>query len=68
MLSHMDKKPTPEGAARYPQHGLIEDGYYIADSGAHLPCTCSPDCADECEGECGCVACQRAVLDILHGE
>ena len=63
----MDKKPTAEGRERYPAlHN--EAGFYIADSGEHIPCTCSERCSEECEGECGCEACQRCALDIAHGE
>lgn len=64
----MSTKPTAEGVKRYPQHGFTEDGYYIADSGEHIPCTCAAACREECEGECGCEACQRCALDIQHGE
>ena len=64
----MNDKPSPEGVKRYRQHGHCEDGYYIADSGERIPCTCAGNCDDECEGECGCEACARCALDIAHGE
>lgn len=45
--------PTPTGMARY-----APDGFYLDD-----PCTCSGLCCDDCDGECGCAACDALARD-----
>ena len=48
-------EPTPEGVKRHPP-----DGYFRTDAFGEPesdPCTCTVDCPEWCDGECGCLAC-----------
>ena len=53
-------KPSDVGRRKYPP-----DGYAEVEGGA-VPCVCVDTCAPDCQGECGCAACERATLDYLH--
>lgn len=63
--------PTPEGMKRHPP-----DGYFHADffnEPVSEPCTCTADCPEWCEGQCGCEACTTRLEVIaapgsVHGE
>ena len=52
-----EKIPTKEGVRRYPPSGLFNP---YADPNDATVCTCVPDCADPCLGQCGCQACIEA--------
>lgn len=48
-------EPTAEGVKRHPP-----DGYFRTDffgEPVSEPCTCTADCPEWCEGDCGCEAC-----------
>jgi hypothetical protein len=50
------QQPTETGKTKYPPDGLYED----------IPCTCVPECADDCKGGCGCSACASAYGDAME--
>jgi hypothetical protein len=52
-------KPTEEGRKRYPPDGMLE--LAVMFSNARLPCQCTPECKNPCDGQkCGCRACQES--------
>jgi hypothetical protein len=50
--------PSSEGLRRYPP-----DGQYTSAAAVVIACTCATECADPCDGECGCEACTEHFLD-----
>lgn len=53
-------KPTEEGRKRYPPDGKLELVLGFTTTNTLLPCQCTPECADPCDGrQCGCRACQE---------
>ena len=48
-------EPTPEGIKRHPPDGYFRTDAF--DEPVSAPCTCTKDCPEWCEGDCGCDAC-----------
>lgn len=71
VLDMSTAEPTPEGIKRHPP-----DGYFRTDAFGEPvsePCTCTADCPEWCEGDCGCDACATrlevyAAPGSVHGE
>lgn len=49
------QQPTLEGLRRYCPTGEFDGS----------PCVCTSLCTQDCEGECGCLACQKAALELV---
>ena len=47
--------PTPEGIKRSPPDGYFRTDFF--DEPVSESCTCIADCAEWCDGQCGCEAC-----------
>ncbi|MES2404585.1 MAG: hypothetical protein V4567_09630 [Pseudomonadota bacterium] len=58
------EEPTPEGIKRHPPDGYFHTDAFSAPMSE--PCTCTPDCPEWCEGDCGCDAC--ATRREVYGE
>jgi hypothetical protein len=53
--------PSEDGKRRY----ALTDGYYRKQpsDAENYACTCTPSCANPCDGACECVACKTRSLD-----
>lgn len=47
--------PTPEGIKRHPPDGYFRTDFF--DEPVSEPCSCTADCPEWCDGQCGCEAC-----------
>lgn len=48
-------QPTPEGIKRHPPDGYFRTDFF--EEPVSEPCTCTADCPEWCDGNCGCEAC-----------